>query len=343
MRFERDLAQGQPVGQTGQRMADARSVGNGAMQERIRRLGQGNGQGQQGGNLRMAQQGGQAGQAQGPAHHIDQRKLAAIAVAVVARIPENMREEGAQHVRTILRQCAHGGVKLAKQVAYILATAEHESQFGNTRYRRSEPLVEDSNPIRKRQYKDQQGRSRDKYTSTDHVRGRAVNSPTKQGAVNQYWDNAYGGRLGNKKGTDDAAKYRGRGYVQLTGKTNYEDMTRRLNAEGFSYRYGGKTYGGKGRDAEPLDLVKNPTHVNLVHDLAARILVMGSMEGTFRPPHDLPDYVNPRKTDYYNARNVINADAKKNGNKIAAIARKYDAALSMWPQIFLPNRASAQS
>jgi len=50
----------------------------------------------------------------------------------------------------------------------------------------------------------------------------------------------YGGRMGNtQKG--DATKFKGRGFVQLTGKDNYADMTKRLQAEG-----------------ENVDLLKNP-------------------------------------------------------------------------------------
>lgn len=60
------------------------------------------------------------------------------------------------------------------------------------------------------------------------------------GGKDAMYEYMYGGRLGN---TDpgDAAKYKGRGHVQLTGKSNYADMTKRLQQQGMN-----------------VDLIKNP-------------------------------------------------------------------------------------
>ena len=43
----------------------------------------------------------------------------------------------------------------------------------------------------------------------------------------------YNGRMGNEKGTDDGWNYRGRGFIQLTGKNNYRDIGQYLFEQGF--------------------------------------------------------------------------------------------------------------
>jgi len=152
----------------------------------------------------------------------------------------------------------------------------------------------------------------------------------------KYWDDCYGGRLGNERGTSDASDYRGRGYVQITGQVNYERMSGVLNAQGFSYTIDGVTYGGPGNPL--IDLEDNPTHVNRVPELAARLLVEGSVGGHYTT-RSLGDYINDSQTDFTNARRVINGDVEKNGASIAAKARRFLSALQPhWPGVFRPNR-----
>lgn len=221
----------------------------------------------------------------------------------------------------ILRQAAASGVRNANQVAYILATADHETDFGKPTFRRSETLVEDSNGFR------QNGNG--SWSARNHVSGRRNTGTSRDDLERRYWDDAYGGRLGNRRGTSDAANYRGRGFVQLTGRTNYEKMTKKLNSEGFTYTLDGVEWG---KD-QPIDLLANPTHVNRHKELAARCLVDGMMEGTFTGAA-LGQYVNNNRTDFYNARAVVNGDKRTNGRSIERTARTYAGALSGWANVF---------
>lgn len=80
--------------------------------------------------------------------------------------------------------------------------------------------------------------------------------------------------------------YYGRGFVQLTWKENYAKESRRLG----------------------IDLVKNPDLV-LGVETAADIAVHGMKTGTFTGKK-LSDYITATKTDYPNARRIINGTDK---------------------------------
>ena len=84
--------------------------------------------------------------------------------------------------------------------------------------------------------------------------------------------------LGNAEGTRDARDFRGRGLVQITGRSNYQKMGAQLQKEGFSYTQDGVTYGGKGNP--PIDLVKNFEHVNKNVELASRLMISAVMQGS---------------------------------------------------------------
>jgi len=86
---------------------------------------------------------------------------------------------------------------------------------------------------------------------------------------------------GNKT-CGDGVKYRGRGYVQLTWKNNYREMSRVVG----------------------VDLVSNP-ELAKVPDYAAKILFTGMTQGLFTGV-GLPKYLNASGSDWYNARRVVN-------------------------------------
>lgn len=113
----------------------------------------------------------------------------------------------------------------------------------------------------------------------------------------------YEGRrsLGNTE-TGDGVKFKGRGYVQLTGRRNYADWSRRLG----------------------VDLTNNPDKVK-DPAVAAKILVGGMKAGTFTGKR-LDSYINDQKTDYSGARKTVNGTDK--AGQIADIARRLEAAMS---------------
>lgn len=93
----------------------------------------------------------------------------------------------------------------------------------------------------------------------------------------------------------------GRGFVQITWQRNYIKAGQKLD----------------------LDLTSDPDVV-MQPDIAAKILVAGSMGGWFTGK-SIPDYITLSKSDFKEARRVINGTDK--AQTIARLAEQYDAAL----------------
>ncbi|RWR28720.1 hypothetical protein D2T29_15935 [Sinirhodobacter populi] len=111
----------------------------------------------------------------------------------------------------------------------------------------------------------------------------------------------YGGRMGNTQ-PGDGWRFRGRGYVQLTGRANYQKATDRLG----------------------VDLIADPDGA-LRQPVAARIMVLGSCEGWFVPGQTLDRHLSGKTPDYRNARRIINGLDR--ADDIAAYARTFESAL----------------
>ncbi|NOT53986.1 MAG: hypothetical protein HOP18_05215 [Deltaproteobacteria bacterium] len=109
---------------------------------------------------------------------------------------------------------------------------------------------------------------------------------------------AIGKRLGNTQ-VGDGYRYRGRGYVQITGRANYARLTKAL---------------GLGPDQ---DLVADPDQT-LRPVIAYRIMSLGMRTGLFTGKK-LSDYINAQGCDYRNARRIINGTDQ--AAKIAAYAK----------------------
>lgn len=172
------------------------------------------------------------------------------------------RRYATESIPVILAECITSGVMMPAQIAYVLATSEHESGCGKW-------MKELWGP-----------------------------TPTQR---------TYEGRsdLGNIR-HGDGLRFRGRGYVQITGRRNYTVWARRLG----------------------IDVVSEPDLVAGDPALAAKILVQGMRDGSFTGKK-LGDYIRPGdEPDFFNARSMINGDKRKNGEKIAGHARNYLAAMT---------------
>lgn len=163
------------------------------------------------------------------------------------------------------------GLTRENQFAYMLATAERESHLGNL-------MTEGAGPGGPEAYFD-----------------RKYGPSTRKGA-----------ELGNTE-EGDGARFRGRGLVQITGRTNYADWTQRLNSAGVLHN-----------GAAP-DLVNQPEQA-ADPQLAARIAAGGMKTGSFTG-RKLGDYVNDTQSDFRGARRVING--LDHADEIADRARSF--------------------
>jgi predicted chitinase len=202
---------------------------------------------------------------------IDEDVLQGVIDSVMRLVPEVDQDYAQTGVPALVRVCADEFMTNASQVAYVLATAHHECGFGTPRLDRSESLVEDSNAMT-------QG-SEGGWEATVHTNRQKIEADGQEELERLYWDSAYGNELGNAINTTDGRDYRGRGYVQLTGRANYEKLSDVLNDSSYSYTYDGVTCGGK--EIPEIDLLSHPEHVNKVPELAARITVLGMSDGLF--------------------------------------------------------------
>ena len=84
----------------------------------------------------------------------------------------------------------------------------------------------------------------------------------------------------------EANKYKGRGYVQITGRTNYEKFSLILQDDFITY----------------------PMRV-LLPETSYKIMIYGFINGSFTGKK-ITDYIDGDKLDYFNARRIINGTDK---------------------------------
>lgn len=128
----------------------------------------------------------------------------------------------------------------------------------------------------------------------------------KMQPITEYGQKAYFNRYEGRKDLGntvpgDGYRFRGRGYVQLTGRRNYQLASTKLG----------------------VDFVANP-ELALDPTLASAIMFIGMAEGWFTGK-ELSDYFDTGKTDWVNARRIINGTDK--AQTIASYARAFHAAL----------------
>lgn len=158
------------------------------------------------------------------------------------------------HEQKIIAECIRQGVTSTEQIAYILASAEHESDYFKTQV---------------------------EYASGAQYEGRSDLGNTQAG---------------------DGVRFKGRGYVQLTGRANYKKYSDKL---------------GK-------DLIGNPDIVSSDQDVSRYILVDGMKTGAFTGV-GLDGYIGNGRKDYVGARAIVNGDDV--AGKIAGQAETYEQRL----------------
>ena len=95
---------------------------------------------------------------------------------------------------------------------------------------------------------------------------------------------AYANIIGNGDASSgDGAKFKGRGYVQITGRANYAEWGSKLG----------------------LDLIKKP-ELAMEPTTAAKICVIGMKEGSFTKKAKLSDFISGSTRDFFTARKIVN-------------------------------------
>lgn len=152
----------------------------------------------------------------------------------IAQCPSEIRPFAKKNLPLILNQCLDDGVVDRGQIAYVFATAEHESHFGRF-------MME----------------------------------------LADGWD--YEGRedLGNTE-PGDGPRFKGRGFVQITGRRNYQIWSEKLG----------------------INLIDNPEKAALP-EIAAMILVRGMRDGSFTGV-GLSDFIVGDRRNFFNARRIVN-------------------------------------
>lgn len=140
--------------------------------------------------------------------------------------------------------------------------------------------------------------------TTLHETARTM-QPIHERGARDYFDKyelgtKIGAALGNTQ-PGDGYIYRGRGYVQITGRANYRRASEKLG----------------------MNLLSTPD-LALRPSVAARILTLGCREGWFTGKN-LSDYLDGERPDYVNARRVVNGTDK--ARQIADYAAVFEAAL----------------
>ena len=191
-----------------------------------------------------------------------------LAAKIARVVPKAENPDPTANISLILQECNYYGIHDKSHIAYVLASAQHESHLGRA----------------------------------DSMRERWGPTPEQQ----RYEGNVK--NLGNTQ-PGDGFRFRGRGFVQITGRANYTFYRDFLLTRGIT-----------------ADLVADPDRAT-ERPVAATILAHGMTRGKYRGPR-LSTFGTDCNYDFVQARGIVNADVPKNGPVVAGYARTYRAALN---------------
>ncbi len=140
----------------------------------------------------------------------------------------------------------------------------------------------------------------------------AAGGPERGGGYERYEPGTELGTLLGNTQRGDGERFCGRGFVPIRGRTLYATWSARLSLPDHIV------------DGVALPFFVAQPAAPARPDIAARILVRGMRDGLFTGI-PLGSYVNDKKTDYFNARRVI--DGIKNAREVAETAALYQAAI----------------
>lgn len=117
----------------------------------------------------------------------------------------------------------------------------------------------------------------------------------------QFIEELHGRSQARKLGYQGGENWYGRGYIQLTHLNNYKNWSE-----------------WTGRD-----LVSNPDLLVTDLQLSAHVACSGIKHGSFTATGSVDKYINDTKQDFYNAREIVNGDKHRIGNKIVRLSNEY--------------------
>ena len=248
-------------------------------------------------------------------------KMAARALPVARRV--NPNADAATVLRTIFLDAADARVEDLNQVAYVLATAYHESRAGAALAEGGTGISTDTVFTKDEYFFEPNANGKSSYNGTNG--NKLAGDQLKADAVitDAADVTAWNSKVTYPSAQPDAVKrsarmcdfYRfiGRGLVQITGRANYHHYSNRAE------------YGNIDFEAAPQRVAELP--------IAARILVNGMVDGDFRLGKKLSDYVKPTGFDGLGARDIVNGDGAKWGAHVRDVAKDFKAALIINPDL----------
>ncbi|GGK24033.1 hypothetical protein GCM10008955_17010 [Deinococcus malanensis] len=215
------------------------------------------------------------------------------------------KAQACKHVAQIISACSSAGVRDANQLAYVFATAVWESS-GFTAF--SEKYM--PGWTAKEYFEQAYGPNPTRVLPKDAKRLALGFSAAK---ILETRKRRNLEELGNTE-AGDGYKFRGRGYVHLTGRANY--------AKAQQYAV---VPSGIRRNGKIPSLLADPDLAASDSEIAAIILAKGMATGSFTSK-SLGDYIDSQKTDFIGARKIING--RDEAARIATGAEAFASALS---------------